>query len=208
MFPVFPMPRSTKLQFVGLLTAAYFCIAAQPGWATPSRENVSVQFDESGDLKLVCGDLGSGIGPEAIKATVEKYRALFSDPNSLSDLRLAKLITAGSQKVYRFQQTYKGLEVLGSSLTVGVQKGRLNTLINGLKPNLAVKIKPSINSQEAEEVAQQILPMDDGRISTRLVVFAERARPVLAYAVAYDDVTVVVDANNAQILKVESPLND
>jgi Zn-dependent metalloprotease len=202
------MFRFIKLQFLGLLITASLGIAAQPSWAAPSRERVSVQFDDSGDLKLVCGDLGPGVGPEAIKATLGKYRALFSDPKSLSDLRLAKLITAGSQKVYRFQQTYQGLEVLGSSLTVAVQQGRLKTLINGLKPNLAVQIKPSINSQEAEEVAQQVLPMDDGRISTRLVVFAEHARPVLAYAVAYDDVTVVVDANNAQILKVESPLND
>jgi Zn-dependent metalloprotease len=202
------MFRFTKLQFIGLLITASVGMAIQPSWAAPSREKVSVQFDDSGDLKLVCGDLGSGIGPEAIKATVGKYRALFSDPKTLTDLRLAKLITAGSQKVYRFQQTYQGLEVLGSSLTVAVQQGRLKTLVNGLKPNLAVRIKPSINSQEAEEVAQQVLPMDDGRISTRLVVFAERSNPVLAYAVAYDDVTVVVDANNAQILKVESPLND
>jgi Zn-dependent metalloprotease len=202
------MFRFTKLQFIGLLITASLGMAAQPSWSAPSREKVSVQFDDSGDLKLVCGDLGPGIGPEAIKATVGKYRALFSDPKSLSDLRLAKLVTAGSQKVYRFQQTYQGLEVLGSSLTVAVQQGRLKTLINGLKPNLAVRIKPGINSQEAQEVAQQVLPMDDGRISTRLVVFAERSRPVLAYAVAYDDVTVLVDANNAQILKVESPLND
>jgi Zn-dependent metalloprotease len=202
------MFRFTKLQFIGLLITASLGMAIQPSWASPSRAKVSVQFDDSGDLKLVCGDLGPGIGPEAIKATVGKYRALFSDPKTLTDLRLSKLITAGSQKVYRFQQTYQGLEVFGSSLTVAVQQGRLKTLVNGLKPNLSVRIKPSINSQEAEEVAQQVLPMDDGRISTRLVVFAERSNPVLAYAVAYDDVTVLVDANNAQILKVESPLND
>lgn len=199
------MLRSTC---VGFMIAATLCTTVQSGWAAPLREDIRIQFDNSGDLKQVCGDLGPGIGPETIRATVEKYRALFSDPKTLTDLRLAKLTSAGTQKVYQFQQTYQGLEVLGSSLTVGVQKGRLNTLINDLIPNLAVQIKPSINSRKAEEVAQRVLPADDTRFSTRLVVFAERSNPVLAYAVAYDDVTVLIDANDAHILKIETPLHN
>lgn len=174
--------------------------------ATPSLDHIWVQFDDSGELKQLRGDLGPVRGPEGIKATVVKYRALFTDPAALSGLRLAKLVTRGHELYYKFQQTYRGIDVLDSALIVSVIHGRLTSLVNDLQPNLNLPIAPRIDSQEAETVARQVLHACNVPAQTRLVVYTRKEQPVLAYAVALDEGMVFVDARTADILRVETQL--
>lgn len=191
---------------VGLVCAAPLVLAALPGLCSPSRQSVWVQFDDSGELRQVHGDLGPVKGPEAIRSTVEKYRALFSDPEVLRGLRFARLISKGKETHYKFQQTYQGIEVFDSALIASVRHGRLTSLVNELRPNLNLSIAPRISSLEAEEVARQVLHAGNEAAQTRLVVYAERAEPLLAYAVDLTEGTVVIDARTAGVLHVETQL--
>ncbi|WP_041243930.1 hypothetical protein [Gloeobacter kilaueensis] len=185
------------------MTLIGFCAVPRPALAM-----IQVRFDDiSGELRRISGDLGPAQGPEMIKTTIEKYRALFSDPRVLAGLRFTKLTFGDGIAFYQFQQTYEGLEVFGSSLTVSVSNGRLQALTSELKPNVRVDTHPAIAREEAERVARSTLRAEEGEAQTKLIVYARSEQPVLAYAVALDCKTVVIDARTARVLEVDALFN-
>ncbi len=201
------MTRRIYHSGLGLLIAAAL-VCGSPVHAAPSHNTaIQVQFDDtSGELKRVLGDLGPAEDSQTVRATVEKYRALFLDPAALSGLRFTRLTFEGNEQFYRFQQTYQGLEVFGSDLVVGVSHGRLRSLTNGLKANLELDIAPRIGLAEAERIARCAVRSKEITARTRLVVYARTESPVLAYAVALDHSTVLVNAQTAQIIEFTEPV--
>ncbi|MBW4698044.1 MAG: hypothetical protein KME03_09145 [Aphanocapsa lilacina HA4352-LM1] len=189
----------------GLLASALLMPVLLPAQTVFAMAMVQVHFDDaSGELKRISGDLGPAQTPEMLRTTIDKYRALFLDPEALTGLRFTRLSFIDNSEIYQFQQTYEGLEVFGSSLIVSVSNGRLKTLINDLRPNLQLDTRPGIEREEAERVARAALHSQKEQARTRLVVYARSEElAILAYAVAFDRSTVLVDARSARIIGVE-----
>jgi zinc metalloprotease ZmpA len=117
--------------------------------------------------------------------------------------------TDGSEHV-RFQRTYGGLPVIGGDFVVHSRNGQLSKVSQTLRTSTRPSLKPLVSADQAiVEAGSRFGSHFQGAPSSRLVVYALGASPVLAHEVVFSGVKAdqtptemhyIVDARSSKIL--------
>jgi len=99
---------------------------------------------------------GAAASPaDGAMAALQAYGSLFGLGDPLAEMAVRGITSAGGDRsVVRYQQTYRGIPVLGGELNVNLQGSNRLLSINGeVSPSLALPTKPAITAQQAGETA-------------------------------------------------------
>jgi Zn-dependent metalloprotease len=99
---------------------------------------------------------GAAASPaDGAMAALQAYGSLFGLGDPRAEMAVRGITAAGGDRsVVRYQQTYRGIPVIGGELNVNLQGNDRLLSINGeISPRLVLPTKPSITAQQAGETA-------------------------------------------------------
>jgi hypothetical protein len=160
--------------------------------------------------------IGSGaLSPEtAARSFLSRYAGLWTLDAPGVTLETRRVIRTGFGSVVKFRPRYRGLDVVGGTLAVGLD--RANNVISvttGIKPLSELDVRPGLNELDAWRQALLFVDWMDRPVVRRfdprgakLVVFVTGGGPVLAYEVSVSQPAnmhrwkVYVDASDGKFL--------
>ncbi len=152
-------------------------------------------------LAIVSGLAMSGAADAAgnqRSAAITRANALISAPTANAALRVANadrfvasdaIVDADGTEHVRYQRTYGGLPVIGGDFVVQSRNGKLGKVSQTLKTSARPSLKPVVTTDQAiVEAGSRFGSHFQGAPSSRLVVYARGASPVLAHEVVFNGV--------------------
>lgn len=223
---------STALLFLALTVAVPQPSVAQdvpgPAGAAPTREMVQSELDglrptDGGKLRVVWPHTRrapsavhglrwhAGVEGEedAARAFVAQHPSLALVP--ADSLALARGERTKNRAVLHFQQTWAGLEVLGCSVNISLDKqNRVLSFVSSAMPLDGLEERGDIGKEEAGETARKAarLPATGGGAVVEKAVFAQPGSAAVVYRVVLSTLplpgktVVIVDAATGKVLKV------
>lgn len=175
------------------LNVIFFSLQAQSFSATP-QENAAIAF--------VKQKLGGAFSVSQVADSQFYLKKMYADP-------LKK------RTVVRVAQTYRGIPIYGSDMSVHVNADNEVEYFNGNVQNLHLDTSPSISFQRAHQLAQAQFPrIPFESVSSSLEIFVYQGHPFLSWHVllhyekprqAWD---VFVDAQVGKVIRVVNRLQD
>jgi Zn-dependent metalloprotease len=116
---------------------------------------------------------GAAASPaDGAMAALQAYGSLFGLSDPLTEMAVRGITAAGGDRsVVRYQQTYRGIPVIGGELNVNLQGNDRLLSINGeISPRLVLPTKPAITAQQAGETALSAVAKWHRTATNRLAV--------------------------------------
>lgn len=134
-----------------------------------------------------------------------QYRTIFKMQESLSDLTLLRRLQDNGLTHIDFQQSYKGIPVLGGEYSVAVGSDKAIQMVGGRYfPNVQASTTPTISKQNARNNAAAFLKISPSNIrfsSSQLVIEHTDKDFILAYQLELNEWEVIVDAISGRIVR-------
>ncbi|MBI5528609.1 MAG: hypothetical protein HY897_19945 [Deltaproteobacteria bacterium] len=163
------------------------------------------------DIRIKSGALS----PEtAARAFISKHAGIWTLEANGVTLETSRVIRTGFGHVVQFRPRYRGLDVVGGTLSVGLD--RANNVISvttGLRPLTEIDVRPGLNEFDAWRQALSFVDWTDRPVvkkfdprGAKLVVFVTGGGPALAYEVSVSQPAnmhrwkVYVDAGDGKFL--------
>jgi MYXO-CTERM domain-containing protein len=189
-----------------------------------SRTTPVIHGNPSDSTPHVIGKLNLNMpGPDSrirAQAFIEKYRDLFLPEDSLSEVRLDKVLDTSYGRVTKLSQYFEGIPVYGASISVGEDRLKnLRLAVNSLRPVAQLKKQRKL-AEEKIAIANAVAAFTYNGSQTRdkvgieTVWFATKTELILTYLVTVHgadplgDTTYLVAGPQATILYffVRSPM--
>lgn len=206
---VFVVLAILSIILIGVMLIKSTNINAGDSIKTYIRDENLQEENDTGAFVLDVADMNLPAGNEEdILESLSSVRAIIGVDDPKKELTVKNKTSFDNETYYRFEQSYKGLPIIGKSIIVkSGENGVIDCITCDLAEAVDIDTEPVLNNREAViELEKQGYKVNESELKL-CILFDNLNTPVLVYRMESGFYSIIIDANNGSILQFYNKVN-